>query len=156
MPTTLLRTVGLRGRPSHSSRATRATYFRETKMSRRIIRSATRALATLAFATLVGSAALIATESYWPRDIHAQDSPPLPTHQPPTTKEGGVVVMLCDGKTSMEVKGLKSGQTMSHQQALEVTRELMAKWQAQHPDQKWQIGEQTAQTDQSSQRVPAQ
>jgi thiosulfate dehydrogenase len=124
-------------------------------MSRRIIQSATRTLTTLAFATLVGSAALIAAESYWPRDTHAQDNSSLPVHQAPAAKNGGVVVMLCDGKTSMEVKGLKAGQTMTHQQALEVTRELMAKWQAQHPDQKWQMGEQTAQADQSSQPVPA-
>jgi thiosulfate dehydrogenase len=124
-------------------------------MSRRIIQSASRTLTTLAFATLVGSAALIAAESYWPRDTHAQDNSSLPVHQAPAAKNGGVVVMLCDGKTSMEVKGLKAGQTMTHQQALEVTRELMAKWQAQHPDQKWQMGEQTAQADQSSQPVPA-
>jgi thiosulfate dehydrogenase len=124
-------------------------------MSRRIIQSATRTLTTLAFATLVGSAALIAAESYWPRDTHAQDNSSLRVHQAPAAKNGGVVVMLCDGKTSMEVKGLKAGQTMTHQQALEVTRELMAKWQAQHPDQKWQMGEQTAQADQSSQPVPA-
>jgi hypothetical protein len=108
----------------------------------------------------VGSAALIAAESSWPRYTHAQDThekvnSSLPVHQAPAAKDGGVVVMLCDGKTSMEVKGLKAGQTMTHQQALEVTRELMAKWQAQHPNQKWQMGEQTAQADQSSQPVPA-
>ncbi len=67
------------------------------------------------------------------------------------TKDGGVVVMLCDGKTSMEVKGLKTGQSMSHAQAVEVTRELMAQWQRQHPGEKWQM----AQTDQSSAPVPA-
>jgi thiosulfate dehydrogenase len=59
--------------------------------------------------------------------------------------------MLCDGKTSMEVKGLKAGQSMTHEQAIQVTRELMAKWQREHPDQKWQM----AQTEQSSQPVPA-
>ena len=59
--------------------------------------------------------------------------------------------MLCDGKTSMEVKGLKTGESMSHAQAVEVTRELMAQWQAEHPGEKWQM----AQTDQSSAPVPA-
>src|SRR5260370_24897772 len=59
--------------------------------------------------------------------------------------------MLCDGKTSMEVKGLKTGESMSHAQAIEVTRELMAQWQREHPNEKWQM----AQTDQSSQPVPA-
>ena len=107
-------------------------------MSRRII-----AYATLAFAAVVIAAAVT-------REIRAQESPAVLTHQVPAAKDGGVVVMLCDGKTSMEVKGLKAGQSMSHEQAIQVTRELMAKWQREHPDQKWQM----AQTDQSSQPVP--
>jgi len=109
-------------------------------MSRRII-----AYATLAFAAVVIAAAT------YTREIRAQESPAVPSHQVPAAKDGGVVVMLCDGKTSMEVKGLKAGQSMSHEQALQVTRELMAKWQREHPDQKWQM----AQSDQSSQPVPA-
>jgi thiosulfate dehydrogenase len=108
-------------------------------MSRRII-----AYATLAFAAVVIAAAVT-------REIRAQESPAVLTHQVPAGKDGGVVVMLCDGKTSMEVKGLKAGQSMSHEQAIQVTRELMAKWQREHPDQKWQM----AQSEQSSQPVPA-
>jgi len=92
---------------------------------------------------------VIAAAAY-SREIRAQESPPV-IHQLPAAKDGGVVVMLCDGKTSMEVKGLKAGQSMTHEQALQVTRELMAKWQREHPDQKWQI----AQKDESSQPVPA-
>jgi thiosulfate dehydrogenase len=109
-------------------------------MSRRII-----AYAILGFAAVVIAAAA------YSRDIRAQESPAVPTHQVPAAKDGGVVVMLCDGKTSMEVKGLKAGQSMTHEQAIQVTRELMAKWQREHPDQKWQM----AQTEQSSQPVPA-
>ena len=71
-------------------------------------------------------------------------------HQVPQAKDGGVVVMLCDGKTSMEVKGLKTGESMSHAQAVEVTRQLMAKWQAEHPGEKWQMAQ-----EQSMQPVPA-
>jgi hypothetical protein len=85
------------------------------------------------------------------RELRAQESPAVRTHQVPAGKDGGVVVMLCDGKTSMEVKGLKAGQSMTHDQAIQVTRELMAKWQREHPDQKWQM----AQKDESSQPVPA-
>lgn len=106
---------------------------------------------TIALATLAGSVALIAAVVHPLREIHAQERAPIPTHQAPAAKDGGVVVMLCDGKTSMEVKGLKAGQQMTHQQALEVTRELMAKWQREHPNEKWQM----AQTDQSSAPVPA-
>jgi thiosulfate dehydrogenase len=59
-------------------------------------------------------------------------------------------VMLCDGKTSVEVKGLKPGQSMTHGQAVEVTRQLMAQWRREHPNEKWQM----AQTGQSSQPLP--
>jgi thiosulfate dehydrogenase len=107
---------------------------------------------SIALATAAGCAAILAGVAYAPRALRAQQAPTLPIHQLPASKDGGVVVMLCDGKTSMEVKGLKSGEAMSHAQALEVTRQLMAKWQADHPDQKWQM----AQSDQSSQPVPAE
>jgi thiosulfate dehydrogenase len=106
---------------------------------------------SIALATAAGCAAIVAAVAYAPR-IHAQQAPTPPAiHQLPQAKDGGVVVMLCDGKTSMEVKGLKTGESMSHAQAVEVTRELMAKWQAEHPDEKWQM----AQSDESSQPVPA-
>jgi thiosulfate dehydrogenase len=106
---------------------------------------------SIAIATAAGFAAALAAVAYAPRVLRAQQSPSMPVHQVPRAKDGGVVVMLCDGKTSMEVKGLKSGVAMSHAQAVEVTRQLMAKWQAEHPHEKWQM----AQGDQSSQPVPA-
>ena len=107
---------------------------------------------SIALATAAGCAAILAGVAYAPQMLRAQQAqPPLPIHQVPASKDGGVIVMLCDGKTSMEVKGLKTGESMSHAQAVEVTRELMAQWQAEHPDQKWQM----AQTDQSSAPVPA-
>jgi hypothetical protein len=105
---------------------------------------------SIALATAAGCAAIVAAVAYAPR-IRAQQAPTPPAiHQVPQSKDGGVVVMLCDGKTSMEVKGLKTGESMSHAQAVEVTRELMAQWQRQHPNEKWQM----AQTDESSQPVP--
>ncbi len=107
---------------------------------------------SIALATVAGCAAILAGVAYAPRVLRAQQAqPPLPIHQVPQAKDGGVVVMLCDGKTSMEVKGLKTGQSMSHAQAVEVTRELMAQWQREHPNEKWEM----AQTDQSSAPVPA-
>jgi thiosulfate dehydrogenase len=106
---------------------------------------------SIALATAAGCAAIIAAAVYAPRGLLAQQAAPSPIHQVPQSKDGGVVVMLCDGKTSMEVKGLKAGEQMSHQQAIEVTRELMAKWQREHPNEKWEM----AQTDTSSEPVPA-
>jgi thiosulfate dehydrogenase len=64
-----------------------------------------------------------------------------PVHQVPAAKKGGVVVMLCDGKTSMEVPGLMPGHAMSREQALAVTHDLMAKWQRAHPGEKWEVAQ---------------
>jgi thiosulfate dehydrogenase len=105
---------------------------------------------SIALATAAGCAATLAIVGYAPRGLRAQQTQPLPTHQAPQPKDGGVVVMLCDGKTSIEVKGLKTGESMTHAQAVEVTRQLMAQWQREHPGEKWQM----AQTSQSSQPVP--
>src|SRR5579862_8648877 len=65
----------------------------------------------------------------------------LPTHDAGESNSGNVVVELCDGKTKMEIKGLKPGQKMTHEQALAVTRALMADWARQHPDQNWQMAQ---------------
>ena len=107
---------------------------------------------SIAIATAAGCAAILAGVAYAPRALRAQQAlQSLPIHQAPQAKDGGVVVMLCDGKTSMEVKGLKTGESMSHAQAVEVTRELMAQWQREHPNEKWQM----AQSDESSAPVAA-
>ena len=66
----------------------------------------------------------------------------LPTHQTGEASNGGVVVELCDGVTKMEVKGLKPGQAMTHQQALAVTQSLMAEWARKHPNQHWEMARQ--------------
>ncbi len=64
-----------------------------------------------------------------------------PTHNVPASAHGGTVVMLCDGKTSIEIKNLKPGQTMSHAEAQSVADALMAKWQREHPNEHWQIAQ---------------
>ena len=38
-----------------------------------------------------------------------QPSPTLPKHQVPKSKDGNLVVGMCDGKTSLEVAGVKEG-----------------------------------------------
>jgi hypothetical protein len=63
----------------------------------------------------------------------------LPTHQLAQASNGGVVVELCDGVTRTEVKGLKPGQAMTHEQALAVTGSLMAEWARKHPGEHWQV-----------------
>ncbi|MGB3552800.1 MAG: hypothetical protein WA993_19125 [Candidatus Binatus sp.] len=105
---------------------------------------------SIALATAAGCAAIFAAVGYAPR-LRAQQAPPIPVHQVPDSKNGGTVVMLCDGKTSVEVKGLKPGESMPHAQAVEVARQLMAQWQREHPGEKWEMAQQEHQTDQPSQ-----
>ena len=68
----------------------------------------------------------------------------LPTHQTGAAKDGSVVVELCDGVTRTEVKGLKPGQPMTHEQALAVTHSLMAEWERKHPGEHWQMAQDTS------------
>jgi thiosulfate dehydrogenase len=86
-----------------------------------------------------GGLASIAGLAIVPRILNAQQS--IAHHQAPATKHGNVVVMLCDGKTSLEIKGLKPGQRMNHDQATAVAHQLMQTWQREHPGQSWQMAQ---------------
>jgi thiosulfate dehydrogenase len=69
------------------------------------------------------------------------------THDVPAAQAGGTVVMLCDGKTSIEVKNLQPGQMMSRAQAQAVSDELMAKWKGEHPADRWEVAQSSPATD---------
>jgi thiosulfate dehydrogenase len=84
--------------------------------------------------------AVVAGLAIVPRMLNAQQ-PQLPQHHTPAAKNGNVVVMLCDGKTSLEIKGLKPGQRMNHDQATGVARQLMATWQREHPGERWEMAQ---------------
>jgi hypothetical protein len=105
---------------------------------------------SIVLATAAGCAAIFAAVML-PLRLRAQQEPPLPVHQVPVSKNGGTVVTLCDGKTSIEVKGLKPGQPMPHAQAVEIARQMMAQWQREHPNEKWEM----AKTVPSSEPPPA-
>ncbi len=97
--------------------------------------------ATIVAAAIAACAAVIGVAPYASLGLHAEETASSPTHALPAAKNGGVVVMLCDGKTSIEVKDLKPGHQMSREQALVVTHELMAKWRREHPAQKWELAQ---------------
>src|SRR5690348_10810706 len=100
-----------------------------------------------------GAVAAIAGLAAIPLVLNAQ---PQPAHHPaPPSKNGGVVVMLCDGKTSMEIKGLKPGQRMSHARASEVSRALMASWQRAHPGERWEMAQAQSPAPESAASEPA-
>ena len=64
-----------------------------------------------------------------------------PTHDVPAPAHGGTVVMLCDGKTSIELKRLKPGQEMTRAQGQAVSDALMAKWAHAHPGEHWEMAQ---------------
>jgi thiosulfate dehydrogenase len=61
----------------------------------------------------------------------------LPRHNVPSSPTGDLVVGLCDGETSMEVPGIKAGETMSREQAQQVADGLMSEWRRKHPGAEW-------------------
>jgi thiosulfate dehydrogenase len=65
------------------------------------------------------------------------DDQPLPKHKLPPSRHGGMVVGLCDGETSVEVPGLKPGDSLSRAQAQKVADDLMSQWRDKHPDAQW-------------------
>jgi hypothetical protein len=67
----------------------------------------------------------------------------LPAHPAPPAQDG-LVVQLCDGATSVTVPGVQAGRPMPPDQAVAVTRELMARWQRAHPGQRWETAEAAA------------
>ena len=62
-------------------------------------------------------------------------------HDVPAAQSGGTVVMLCDGKTSIEVKDLKPGQKLSRARAQAVSDELMDQWRRAHPGERWEVAQ---------------
>jgi thiosulfate dehydrogenase/tetrathionate reductase SoxA/TsdA-like protein len=71
----------------------------------------------------------------------ATDSVPSerPRHELPPSQDGNLVLGLCDGETSLEVKGVKEGEPLSRAQALEVTSKLMQEWHRKNPDARWDV-----------------
>lgn len=78
----------------------------------------------------VGGAALATSPGERPSDE-------MPHHVLPASKDGNLVLGLCDGETALEIKGVKEGEKLSRPQALEVTRELMSEWRRKNPNANW-------------------
>jgi thiosulfate dehydrogenase len=91
--------------------------------------------------SLISAIALGAAAIAFAAHAHAQQNP---THDVPAPAHGGTVVMLCDGKTSIEVKDLKPQQMMTHDEAVGVSHALMAKWMRAHPGEHWQMAQESS------------
>src|ERR1700737_5059607 len=60
-----------------------------------------------------------------------------PRHQLRPSADGNLVVGLCDGETSIEVKGVKPGDQMTREQGQQIAAALMKEWRQKHPDAEW-------------------
>jgi thiosulfate dehydrogenase len=60
-----------------------------------------------------------------------------PKHAAPKSKDGNLVVALCDGETAIEVQGVKDGESMTREQAQNVADTLMQQWRGKNPDANW-------------------
>lgn len=63
--------------------------------------------------------------------------PEVKKHVVPVSKDGDLVVGLCDGVTSLEVDGVKDGQKLTREQAVRVSGALMEEWLKKNPDANW-------------------
>jgi hypothetical protein len=92
-------------------------------------------LAALAVAGAIGAGAIHAGTDAAPAAAPAADA--KPQHAVPKSKDGNLVVGLCDGETAMEVKGVKEGEAMDRAQAQAVSDALMAEWRKKNPNANW-------------------
>jgi hypothetical protein len=58
---------------------------------------------------------------------------PRPQHALPPSSNGDLVVGLCDGETSVQVKGHRAGQPLPRDKAQSVADELMGQWKKKNP-----------------------
>jgi len=78
----------------------------------------------------------------------------LPQHILPPSLEGNLVVGLCDGETTIEVKGVKPGERLTREQGQEIADRLMQEWRAKHPDAEWQVAANEAKSQASAGSAP--
>jgi thiosulfate dehydrogenase len=62
-----------------------------------------------------------------------------PRHALPPSANGDLVVGLCDGETSIEVKGVKPGDQLTREQGQQIADALMREWRQKHPDSEWVV-----------------
>src|SRR5579875_4128984 len=60
-------------------------------------------------------------------------------HALPPSPDGNLVVGLCDGETSIEVKGVKPGEPLTREQGQQIAGALMKEWRQKHPDAEWVV-----------------
>ena len=79
-----------------------------------------------------------------------------PRHAVPKSNDGNLVVELCDGETAAEVPGVKDGQSMTREQAHDVSQQLMAEWRRKNPHANWDEPVRVAAAEQGGSAAPAE
>jgi hypothetical protein len=92
-------------------------------------------------AILLSAALALALGTGWMTRSRAE----APRHPSPPPRDGGLVVTLCDGETTAEVKGVLPGQPLGRAQAQAVSDALMAEWRRKNPHARWDDGARVAQ-----------
>ncbi|MCY1019210.1 cytochrome C [Pyxidicoccus sp. MSG2] len=92
---------------------------------------------TIRMKLLVGAGALLSFAGGVALAGEDSAAPEVKKHAVPTSKDGDLVVGLCDGVTSLEVDGVKEGQKLTREQAQRVSGALMEQWLKKNPDANW-------------------
>src|SRR3977135_313106 len=69
-----------------------------------------------------------------------------PRHMVRPFGDESLVVGLCDGETSIEVKSVKPGDQMTREQGQQIADALMTEWRQKHPDAEWVAAAEPTQT----------
>jgi hypothetical protein len=85
-------------------------------------------------ATFVLAAAAVVAPS---KDAPKGASKNTRQHTLPAPKANGTVVGLCDGQTSLEIRKLAPGESLSRAEAQRVSDTLMAEWRKKNPAVEW-------------------
>ena len=78
-----------------------------------------------------------------------------PHHQLRPSADGNLVVGLCDGETSIEVKGVKPGDQMTRERGQQIAAALMKEWRQKHPDAEWAVAAADSAVEAPAQQVGA-
>jgi hypothetical protein len=89
--------------------------------------------------TIILAAALVAGST-------AVANTPKKKHDLPESKKGNLVVGMCDGETAIEVEGKKEGDTLTRDEAMKLSSDLMEAWKKKNPGARWDEGVRVAQS----------
>ena len=98
---------------------------------------------------LAGALALVLSAALLTRSRAAD-----PVHPAAPSRNGNMMVTLCDGETSAEIPGVHEGERPTREQAADVARRLMDEWRRKNPGASWDDAVQVAQAVRPGETIP--